>query len=128
MTDFGERMAAWSARAAGRIDAVLRRSAGALLAELVVATPVASGRARGGWRVAAGEPAAEPAGLDPDGAATVARGEEAIARAAAGDVVAIVNAAPHARDLEYGGAGMVRGALAAWPALVERAVEEARRS
>jgi len=98
MSGVGALVAEWAARAADRIDAVRRRVAARLLADVAAATPARTGRARDGWRLAEGD-----------------------------GVARVINDVPYAADLERR-AGMVRGALAAWPGIVAEAVEEARRS
>lgn len=132
---FAAAVRAFAAKAQHRADETLRRTAAEMLARVVNATPVTeqpvagAGRARGGWVVTVNGTGGGEAAPDPDGAATVARGEAVIAGAKAGDVVTIQNAVPYIGELEYGHskqapAGMVRVADAAFPLIVEQAARK----
>lgn len=96
MSGFASLVVAWAGRTTERIDGARRRLADDLLERVAAATPVKTGRARDGWRLAESE-----------------------------GVARVVNDVPYAAELEQD-AGMVRGALAAWPDIVAEAVGEQR--
>lgn len=84
------------------------------LTRVVRLTPVASGRARGAWRVRASRAAGSfPNTPDRDGSSTIARGIERIKRFKPFRRMFLTNGAPYAWRLEHGwskqaNAGMVR--------------------
>lgn len=62
-------------------DRITKQIAGAALTNVVLATPVDTGRARGGWTVSNGAPVfAETGRLDTSGIATIAAGQTQIAQ------------------------------------------------
>lgn len=91
-----------------------------LLKMLVYRTPVATGEARGSWRVTGGAPAQSHEGtLDPEGAATVAKGVHALEGIHHFAHVHLSNTAPHFKFLEEGSSqqaptGVIRVVLPAF--------------
>jgi hypothetical protein len=91
-----------------------------LFSMIVLATPVAYGEARGGWRISVGGPVSQPDGsIDPDGHATIAEGLAALEGAPPFADIWISNPVEHVPYLENGWSqqaphGMVMVSLAAW--------------
>lgn len=94
-----------------------------LFSMIVLATPVAYGEARGGWRISVGGPVSEPDGaIDPDGTATIMEALAAIRGAPPFSDLWISNPVEHVPFLENGWSkqapyGMVKVALPAWKSM-----------
>lgn len=99
----------------------------AALTRVVRLTPVASGRAKGAWRVRASRVAGSfPNTPDRDGGSTIARGVERIKSFEPFREMFLTNAAPYAQRLEDGwskqaSAGMVRSTFEALRSRIGRA-------
>ena len=91
----------------------------AALRGVVSRTPTKTGRARANWQVTLNRPAVGRLDeQDPNGAATISRGEAVIDQAGADQTIWITNNLPYAEELENGRsdqapAGMVAATLAA---------------
>lgn len=101
--------------------------------EVIVMSPVDTGRFRGNWQVAIGE---QPTGtvelLDPDGAIVTARVAAVSGNVKPGDVVYMVNNLPYARRLEDGysqqaPAGMVKLTVQKYQPIADRAIRSIAR-
>ena len=101
--------------------------------EVIVMSPVDTGRFRGNWQVAIGE---QPTGtvelLDPDGTIVTARVAAASGDVKPGDVVYMVNNLPYARRLEDGysqqaPAGMVKLTVQKYQPIADRAIRSIAR-
>jgi hypothetical protein len=74
-----------------------------LVSDLIFETPVAEGRARGGWDVARDEPPESESGrVDPDGSATLAAAGREVALIDAPAKTWVVNNVPYIRRLNDG--------------------------
>jgi hypothetical protein len=75
-----------------QVDRIVKKAAGAALQSVVSATPVDTGRARGGWQVGAGiAPQGESNRLDPGGGGTIGAGLSKVRSARPGQTVFISN-------------------------------------
>jgi len=120
--DFTADLARWQAQVGERSDLLVQGFSQTLANEAISGgkfspgTPIDTGFARANWDGGIGAiPANPPAGSP---GAAVARVDEAVLRAQAGDLVYLSNTAPYIRRLEYGWskqapAGFIRLALAA---------------
>ncbi|WNZ59907.1 HK97 gp10 family phage protein [Myxococcus sp. MxC21-1] len=115
-----------------RANAVVRKTALGILANVVTASPVDTGQFRANWRAGVG---ARPDGTldstDKDGGATITAAKEALESAKLGDTVYVANNLPYAHPLEFGHSqqapsGMVRVTLANLPEILGEAVGAAK--
>lgn len=100
---FSDQLAAFAAKAKERQDQVLQGVVKEVGERLVERTPVESGAARAHWGASINTPIAEQTQqTDPSGAASIAEIDRVAERAKFGDIVFILNAAPHVKKLEDG--------------------------
>ena len=118
------------ARAERKMTDAVRKIAIACFTEVILRSPVDTGRFRGNWQVAIGT---VPAGTleldDTTGAATMSKVEVAAMGLRHGDVIHLVNNLPYGPQLEAGSssqapAGMVRLTAQRFPAIAEAVVKE----
>lgn len=84
------------------VDKVVRKVCLDLSSNIVLKTPVDTGRARANWQMTIGQPASGTVeAFDKRGRSTIAAGREAI-KQAPGNVFWITNNLPYIRVLEYG--------------------------
>lgn len=103
MSDFARNIRKWSDKTGRHIDDTIRAVVLDLSAKIIARTPVDTGRARGNWQAATGQPASGTLGmLDPSGgAATAAAALKA--KDAPGRIYYLTNNLPYIRRLEYDG-------------------------
>ncbi|WP_163998676.1 HK97 gp10 family phage protein [Pyxidicoccus caerfyrddinensis] len=129
---FSRQVESFVTAAAGKAGQVVRKAALGVLANVVTASPVDTGRFRGNWQVGVGgRPSGEVEGADKDGAATLAAAKSVLDGAEVGDTVYLTNNLPYARRLEFGHSqqaprGMVRTTLANLREILEEAVKDAK--
>lgn len=114
--------------AQGNIDLVVRKVAFDLFAQIVIMSPVDTGRFKGNWLVSIN---AIPSGVDQNkvdksGSGTLSTIQSTVGQMKAGDVISLVNNLPYATRLEYGWskqapAGMVRLTIANFNSVVNKA-------
>jgi hypothetical protein len=115
-----------------KLELVLRIVSLKAFTEVVMMSPVDTGRFRGNWQVAVGPQISylpPDNDVDPSGNATVGIVTEVTQRLKAGETVWLVNNLPYALRLEYGWSeqapgGMVRLVAQRWKPLVEQIVKE----
>lgn len=84
-------------------ERMLREAALRVLTQVVISTPVDTGRARGNWQVSVGSPiSAEIKRLDKVGNSTIAAGNTTIGTARSGDTIWIANNVPYIGRLNDG--------------------------
>lgn len=89
---FARRIRALARRMPDNVDKIVKQAAIAVDQAVVLATPVDTGRARGGWQVGLGGPSTEDLGLlDQSGAAAIARNNGAILTRRLGQDIFISN-------------------------------------
>lgn len=103
---FERRMRRLGARVEQGASRVVRETALAILAEVVIATPVDTGRARGNWNVGLGvapdpSPEEQQATLDPSGQVALQRGAAVIA-ARRDEAIFLSNNVPYIEQLNAG--------------------------
>lgn len=112
-------------------DRLFRETSLAVLTEVVVSTPVDTGRARGNWNVGLGAapdptPEQQEATADTSGQPTIARGSVQISQRRSGQAVFLSNNVPYIEPLNAGSsaqapAGFVENAVQAGVDVVRRA-------
>lgn len=126
---FSKQVEAFVKAAEGRANEVVRKAALGILANVVTASPVDTGRFRGNWQVGIGD---RPAGTldseDKEGSGTVSREGAKLEGVAVGETIYITNNLPYARRLEFGWSaqapkGMVRTTLANVNEILEEAAK-----
>ncbi|WP_163869581.1 HK97 gp10 family phage protein [Myxococcus eversor] len=129
---FSRQVEAFVGMAKERANVVVRKTALGLLANVVEASPVDTGRFRGNWQVGIG---ARPSGTtedsDKDGSGVVTAAASQLEAATLGNTVYVTNNLPYARRLEFGHSaqaprGMVRITVARLREILEGAVEDAK--
>jgi hypothetical protein len=126
---FSTQVQAFVKAAEGRANEVVRKAALGILANVVTASPVDTGRFRGNWQVGLGErPSCTVEAEDKDGSGTVTREGAKLEGVKLGETVFISNNLPYARRLEFGWSeqapkGMVRVTLAQVNDILEEAAK-----
>ena len=132
MTDFAEQVAQWSRETQAKLRLAVRKVALEAFREVILMSPVKSGRFRGNWQVAVGQ---VPQGVvvldDKTGQAVISKVEAAVMQLEVGETIYLVNNLPYARRLEYGWSqqapeGMVRVTEARWRPIVEKVSQQLR--
>lgn len=114
-----------------RAETITRKAAFDMAADMIMRSPVDTGRFRGAWVYGAGaKPADVPDTPDKAGTASVGRVAAGLESFACGQTIWIVNNLPYATRLEYGWSqqapsGFVRIAVANFVQIVEEAIKEA---
>lgn len=115
----------WTAETEAKIEIAIRKIALDVFAEVIMMSPVDTGRFRGNWQVAIGS---IPSGTleidDKAGTATLAKAQAEALGLKAGEVIYLVNNLPYAAALEYGHSqqapgGMIRLTVQRWKPIVE---------
>ena len=126
---FALNLADFAAKAKGNADQVVRKVAIDALSNIVLRSPVDTGRFRANWLVSVDEPAQDILDdVDPSGAEAIQSGSAALSDAVAGPAIFITNNLPYALRLENGWSkqapsGMVRLAAAEFQTYVDDAVK-----
>lgn len=131
--NFDDQLREIEARTLERVSQVVRKITLDVFNNVVMMTPVDSGRARGNWQVATGEaPAGTVEMTDPSGATVMAQVAGEVGQMEPGDVVYLVNNLPYARPLEDGHSqqapgGMVALTVQRFQPIADAAIRAARR-
>lgn len=133
MSGLGQQLRAFQDKTERKIGLAVGKIVLDAFSEVVVMSPVDTGRFRGNWQVAIGE---QPTGtvelLDPDGTIVTARVAAVSGNVKPGDVVYMVNNLPYARRLEDGysqqaPAGMVKLTVQKYQPIADRAIRSIAR-
>ena len=123
-------IAQWAAKTQAKLDLLVRKVALEAFAEVILKSPVDTGRFRGNWQVGIGN---VPGGVlvldDVSGTATISKATAVAQNVRAGQVINLVNNLPYALKLEQGSSqqapgGMVRLAVQRWQPIVDQAVAQ----
>lgn len=134
MAVFQDEVAAWVAKTNAKMELAVRKIALDVFTEVILMSPVDTGRFRGNWQVAIGD---VPAGTleieDKDGTATISKVQAATMGLEVGQTIYLINNLPYAQALEFGSSqqapgGMVRLAAQRWQPIVEKVAQELSRS
>jgi len=130
---FASDVAKWTAKTEAKIETAIRKIAIDVFAEVIMMSPVDTGRFRGNWQVAIGT---IPNGTleidDKEGTATLAKAQAEAMGLKAGQTIYLINNLPYARALEYGlsqqaPGGMIRLTVQRWKPIVEAVGRELSR-
>jgi hypothetical protein len=130
MAGFADQVAAFAAKANARIETAVRKIALEVFKEVILMSPVDTGRFRGNWQVAIGSVASGTVEIDDKaGTATISKVQAETMKLQVGQTITLVNNLPYARPLEYGHSkqapgGMVRLTVQKWQPLVEAVARE----
>lgn len=130
---FADDVSAFVRKTEAKIETAIRKIAIDVFTEVVLMTPVDTGRARGNWQVAIGS---IPSGTleldDKDGTATIAKVQADALGLKAGQSIYLVNNLEYITALEFGHSkqapsGMVRLTVQRWVPIVEKVGRELSR-
>jgi hypothetical protein len=130
---FASDVAKWTTKTEAKIETAIRKIAIDVFAEVIMMSPVDTGRFRGNWQVAIGT---IPNGTleidDKEGTATLAKAQAEAMGLKAGQTIYLINNLPYARALEYGlsqqaPGGMIRLTVQRWKPIVEAVGRELSR-
>lgn len=122
---FADQVSAFTRKTEAKIETAIRKIALDVFAEVIMMSPVDTGRFRGNWQVAIGT---TPSGTlevdDKAGTATLAKAQAEALGLKAGQTIFLVNNLPYAQALEYGSSqqapgGMIRLTVQRWQPIVE---------
>jgi hypothetical protein len=134
MAGFQDEVTAWVAKTNAKMELAVRKIALDVFSEVILMSPVDTGRFRGNWQVAIGD---VPAGTleieDKDGTATISKVQAATMGLEVGQTIYLINNLPYAQALEFGSSqqapgGMVRLTAQRWHPIVEKVAQELSRS
>lgn len=93
----------WAAKVEKRLQLIARKIALDIFKDVILSSPVDTGRFRGNWQVAIGS---VPEGVldltDPSGTATISKVTAEVLKLKTGDIITLVNNLPYAIPLEMG--------------------------
>lgn len=102
LSQFAARMRQHGRNVERNTDRIVAEAAGIILQTVVLATPVDTGRARGGWLVGLGGPPSSQDLKDADGASTIANGRSKIAQRKADQTIFLSNSVEYIDELNKG--------------------------
>ncbi len=116
-------------KAKGNAELVVRKVGIEVLSQVVLKSPVDTGRFRANWVVGSAGIGTTTQFVDKNGATTINRGTAKIMEIKLGESIWLSNSLPYARRLEYGWSkqapsGMVRTTIAEWNSYIAKAVGE----
>jgi hypothetical protein len=123
---FGGDVNNWADKAERRMEEAIRKIALSVFREVILMSPVDTGRFRGNWQVAINS---MPQGTveidDKSGSISISKADAAAMQLKVGQAIYLVNNLPYARALEYGHSkqapsGMVRVTVRRWKPIVEQ--------
>ncbi|WP_116654422.1 HK97 gp10 family phage protein [Pelagibacterium sediminicola] len=130
MSSFSDQIAAFARKTEAKIETAIRKIALDVFSEVILKSPVDTGRFRGNWQVAIGD---VPTGTleveDKTGTVTIGKVQAEVLNLKAGDTIYLVNNLPYALPLEYGHSGqapegMVRITVQRFKPIVEAVARE----
>jgi hypothetical protein len=130
MASFAQQVSAWSDKARNKVTLAHRKIAMDVFSEVILMSPVDTGRFRGNWQCQIGSIPIGTLELDDRaGTATISRMQAEALKVEAGQVIYLVNNLPYAQRLEFGysqqaPAGMVRLTVQRYRPIVEAVARE----
>jgi hypothetical protein len=130
MTSFADSVARFTKKAEAKVEMAVRKIAIDVFSEVVMMTPVDTGRARGNWQCKIG---AIPNGTleldDTAGTATISAIQAEALNLRAGQPIFLINNLPYIEALEHGHSsqapsGMVRLTVQRWKPIVAKVAQE----
>lgn len=117
---------AWAEKTQKKLEMAVRKIAMSVFREVILMSPVDTGRFRGNWQVAINS---IPQGTleidDKSGAISISKADAEAMKLEVGESIYLINNLPYARPLEYGHSkqapqGMVRITVRRWKPIVEQ--------
>jgi hypothetical protein len=103
MAGFADEVGQWSAETQAKMELAVRKIALDVFTNVILMSPVDTGRFRGNWQVAIGTMASGTLEInDKDGTATIGKVQAETMGLKAGQTIFLVNNLPYAQALEYG--------------------------
>ena len=130
---FASDVSKWTAKTEAKIETAIRKIALDVFSEVILMTPVDTGRARGNWQVSIGTIPGGTLELDDKaGTATIGKVQAETLGLKAGQTIYLVNNLEYISALEFGHskqapAGMVRLTVQRWVPIVEKIGRELSR-
>lgn len=133
MAGFADQVRAWTEKTERKIETAVRKIALDVFTEVILKSPVDTGRFRGNWMVAIGN---APTGTleveDKTGTVTIGKVQAEVLGLKAGQSIFLVNNLPYAIPLEMGHsgqapAGMVRISVQRYKTIVEQVARDLNR-
>lgn len=130
MTSFADSVARFTKKAEAKVEMAVRKIAIDVFSEVILMTPVDTGRARGNWQCKIG---AIPNGTleldDAAGTATISAIQAEALNLKAGQPIFLINNLPYIEALEHGHSsqapsGMVRLTVQRWKPIVAKVAQE----
>ena len=110
MAGFADEIAQWSDRTRAKVELAVRKISLDVFTNVILMSPVDTGRFRGNWQVAIGT---MPSGTveinDKDGTATIGKVQAETLGLEAGQTIFLINNLPYALPLEYGSSQQAPG-------------------
>lgn len=137
MASFAEQVKGWEDRTLNKLELVYKKVSLEAFRDVILMSPVDTGRFRGNWQCAVGPGASfvpDTGKLDPNGATALAGVQMKVEGLKLEDsAIWLVNNLPYARRLEYGWSkqapgGMVRLTAQRWQPIVNQAVAQVKNS
>lgn len=130
---FANEVSNWTRKTEAKIETAIRKIAIDVFAEVIMMSPVDTGRFRGNWQVAIGSMPSGTVELDDKaGTAVLSKAQAQAMGLKAGQTIFLVNNLPYAQALEYGlsqqaPGGMIRLTVQRWKPIVEAVGRELSR-
>lgn len=109
---FADEIGQWSDRTRAKVELAVRKIALDVFTNVILMSPVDTGRFRGNWQVAIGT---MPSGTveinDKDGTATIGKVQAETLGLEAGQTIFLINNLPYALPLEYGSSQQAPGGM-----------------
>ncbi len=130
MASFEDQVSAWTTKTEKKLETAFRKIALDVFSEVILKSPVKSGRFRGNWQVSVGTAKSGAVTIDDKtGTATIGKVYAETLGLKAGQTIYLVNNLPYARKLEYGHSqqapnGFVRITAQRWKPIVDAVSRE----
>ena len=130
MSSFADQLRMFEAKTLDKMNRAVRKITLDAFSEVIMMSPVDSGRFRGNWQPAIGSvPSGTVELLDPSGNIVIAKVQGVVAGMNAGDVIYMANNLPYAQRLEHGWsqqapAGMVRLTVQRWQPIADAVIRQ----
>lgn len=131
---FADQVSAFTRKTEAKIETAIRKIALDVFTEVIMMSPVDTGRFRGNWQVAIGTMPSGTLELDDKaGTAVLAKAQAEALGLKAGQTIFLVNNLPYAEALEFGHSqqapgGMIRLTVQRWKPIVEAVGRELAKS
>lgn len=131
---FADQVSTFTRKTEAKIETAIRKIALDVFSEVILMTPVDTGRARGSWQVAIGTIPTGTVELDdPAGTATIGKVQAEVLGLKAGQTIYLVSNLEYIQALEFGHSkqapgGMIRLTVQRWRPIVDAVARDLNRS